>query len=190
MSKEKKIVLFASGNGTNAENIIRYFQQKEKNISIAGVFTNNNNAGVIKRAGNLNITVSIFNKEDMTSGKLLSQLIMINPDLIVLAGFMLKIPKSLILAFPSRIINIHPALLPLYGGKGMYGSHVHKAVIEAKEKESGITIHYVNEEYDAGDIIFQAKVPVLEEDSPETLAEKIHNLEYRYFPEIIEKLLN
>lgn len=190
MKKAKKIVLFASGSGTNAENIISYFHPKEKNLEVIRVFTNNEKAGVIKRAEKWKIPVSIFNKEDLNSGKIFDILQKLNPDLIVLSGFLLKIPKSLVYKFPSRIINIHPALLPNYGGKGMYGNHVHKAVIAAKEKESGITIHYVNEEYDAGDIIFQAKVPVLEEDSPETLAEKIHNLEYRYFPEVIEKLMN
>lgn len=185
----KNIVIFASGNGTNAENIIRYF--KEKKIAlIKGVITNNAKAGVIERAKKLDVPVTVIGKEALQdSGKLLADLKCWGTDLIVLAGFLKKIPDEVVAAFPNRIVNIHPALLPKYGGKGMYGMHVHEAVIENKESKSGITIHYVNEKYDDGAIIFQAETPVFENDTSESLAERIHKLEYVYFPQIIEKTL-
>lgn len=185
----KNIVIFASGNGTNAENIIRYFKEK-KTADIKGVMTNNPNAGVIKRAESLDVPVTVFDKEALKSpGKLLGYLKDLETDLIVLAGFLKKIPEEIVAAFPDRIMNIHPALLPKYGGKGMYGMHVHEAVIKNKEPKSGISIHYVNEKYDEGAIIFQAETPVFENDTPESLAERIHKLEYEYFPQIVEKIL-
>ena len=184
----KKIVIFASGSGTNAENIIKHF--KSTNIGkVVSVFTNNPNAKVIERAKNFQISTEIFSKEELFSGKVLQKLVAIAPDLIVLAGFLLKLPKSIIESYPNSIINIHPALLPNYGGKGMYGMNVHKAIVENKEKETGITIHFVNENYDEGNIIFQKKVTLLVTDTPEVVAEKIHELEQKYFPTVIEDLL-
>lgn len=184
-----KIVIFASGSGTNAENIIRYFETKEIGTVVA-VFTNNPIAKVIERAKNLNLPTEIFSKAELNEGLVLQKINAIQPDLIVLAGFLLKMPESIVESYPNKIINIHPALLPKYGGKGMYGMNVHRAVIENKEKETGITIHFVNENYDEGNVIFQKNVMLLLTDTPEVVAEKIHELEQRYFPEIVEKLLN
>lgn len=184
----KKIVIFASGSGTNAENIIKHF----KNTSIGtvvSVFTNNPKAYVIERAKNLQLPTEIFSKDELNSDKILQKLNTIQPDLIVLAGFLLKFPENIIAQYPDKIINVHPALLPSYGGKGMYGMNVHKAIVENKEKETGITIHYVNENYDEGNVIFQKKVTVLVTDTPEVVAEKIHELEQKYFPEVIHRLL-
>ena len=185
----KKIVIFASGSGTNAENIIKYFETKEIG-TVVSVFTNNPNARVIERAKNFQIPTEIFSKEELIQGKVLQKLIDLTPDLIVLAGFLLKLPKSMIESYPNKIINIHPALLPKYGGKGMYGMNVHKAVVENHEKETGITIHFVNENYDEGNIIFQKSVLLTKSDSPESVAEKIHELEQQYFPSIVEEVLN
>jgi phosphoribosylglycinamide formyltransferase-1 len=184
----KKIVIFASGSGTNAENIIKHFKEKELAIVVA-VFTNNPNAKVIERAHNLKVPTKIFSKTEFHESKFLQKLIYYEPDLIVLAGFLLKMPESIVGAYPNKIINIHPALLPNYGGKGMYGMNVHKAVVENKESETGITIHYVNENYDEGNIIFQKKVALSITDTPEMVAEKIHELEQKYFPTVIEDLL-
>ncbi|WP_348812306.1 phosphoribosylglycinamide formyltransferase [Flavobacterium maritimum] len=184
----KKIVVFASGSGTNAENIIKYFAATKTGI-VTNVFTNNPNAKVIERAKNHQIPTEIFNKQDLFEGKVLQSVNEIQPDLIVLAGFLWKFPQNIIEAYPDKVINIHPALLPKYGGKGMYGMHIHKAVVENNEKETGITIHYVNENYDEGNIIFQQKVALTENDTPEDVAAKIHELEQKYFPEVIEKLL-
>lgn len=184
----KKIVIFASGSGTNAQNIIRYFAEN-KTGTVVAVFTNNSNAKVIERANNLKVPIEIFSKEDLFESKVLQKINSIHPDLIVLAGFLLKFPENIISEYPNKIINIHPALLPKYGGKGMYGMNVHKAVVENKEKETGITIHYVNENYDEGNIIFQKKVTILVTDTPDVVANKIHELEQQYFPEVIEKLI-
>jgi phosphoribosylglycinamide formyltransferase-1 len=184
----KKIVVFASGSGTNAENIIKYFSATKTGV-VTNVFTNNANAKVIERAKNHQIPTEIFNKQDLYEGKVLHDIDKIQPDLIVLAGFLLKFPQNIIEAYPDKIINIHPALLPKYGGKGMYGMHIHKSVVENNEKETGITIHYVNENYDEGNIIFQQKVELTENDTPEDVASKIHELEQKYFPEVIERLL-
>jgi phosphoribosylglycinamide formyltransferase-1 len=183
-----KIVIFASGSGTNAENIIKYFESKDV-ATIAAVFTNNPIAKVIERAKNFHIATEIFSKTELFESKVLQKLNTIQPDLIVLAGFLLKLPEAIIEAYPNKIINIHPALLPKYGGKGMYGMNVHRAVVENKEKETGITIHFVNENYDEGAIIFQKNVLLSEADSPESVAEKIHELEQKYFPSVIEDLL-
>lgn len=184
----KKIVIFASGSGTNAENIIKHFRSTNT-ATVVSVFTNNPNAKVIERAKNFEIPTEIFSKEDLFSGKVLQKILTIAPDLIVLAGFLLKLPESIVESYPNTIINIHPALLPKYGGKGMYGMNVHRAIVENKEKETGITIHYVNENYDEGNIIFQKRVTVLVTDTAEVVAEKIHELEQKYFPSVIEDLL-
>ena len=185
----KKMVIFASGSGTNAENIIKYFA-KTKTVTIVSVLTNNVKAKVIERAKNLQVPTDIFSKEELFEGKVLQKLNILEPDLIVLAGFLLKLPQNIIEAYPNEIINIHPALLPKYGGKGMYGMNVHRAIIENQEKETGITIHFVNENYDEGSIIFQKKIPLSGNETPEEVAEKIHELEQKYFPEVIGKILN
>lgn len=186
---QKKIVVFASGSGTNAENIIKFFK-KSPNASVVAVFSNKRSAKVLKRAHDLNVKALHFDRDALyNSYDVLHILEDINPDLIVLAGFMWIFPQDILKSFPGKIINIHPALLPKYGGKGMYGMNVHKAIIENKEKESGISIHFVNENYDEGEVIFQAKTNISEDDTPETLAEKIHELEYKHFPEIIQQLL-
>ena len=185
----KNIVLFASGSGSNVENIVRYFQNRP-NVAIAGVLTNKRNAKVIDRCDRLNVNALYFNRNafDQTDC-VLNILKALDPDLIVLAGFLWKIPKNLIQNFPNKIVNIHPALLPKYGGKGMYGSRVHEAVKINKETETGITIHYVNEHYDEGAVIHQTRTTLSEEDSAETIAQKVHELEYDHFPKVIEKLL-
>jgi phosphoribosylglycinamide formyltransferase-1 len=184
----KKIIVFASGSGTNAENIIKYFA-KTKIARVVSVFTNNASAKVIERAKNHQISVEIFSKNELLERNVLQKIQEIDPDLIVLAGFLLKFPDHIVEKYPNKIINIHPALLPNYGGKGMYGMHIHRAIVNNKEKETGISIHYVNENYDEGGIIFQKNVALTEEDTPETVAEKIHELEQKYFPEIISRLL-
>ncbi|HCF03650.1 phosphoribosylglycinamide formyltransferase [Flavobacterium sp.] len=183
-----KIVIFASGSGTNAENIIRYFQAT-KSASVEAVFTNKADAQVIQRAEKYQVPSQVFTKNDLETGKVLQKINTIQPDLIVLAGFLLKFPESIVAEYPDQIINIHPALLPKYGGKGMYGMHVHRAVVDNKESKTGITIHYVNENYDEGNIIFQKEVTVLISDTPEVVAAKIHELEQDHFPVVIEKLL-
>ncbi len=184
-----RIAIFASGSGSNAENIATYFSVN-KNVEVALILTNNPTAFVIERAKKLGIKSLIFNKHDfLKTDEILHFLLKNNINLIVLAGFLLKIPENLIKAFPNKIINIHPALLPKYGGKGMYGDKVHQSVIEAKEKESGITIHYVNENYDDGKIIFQAKCSINPNDTAKDLANKIHALEYANFPKELEKLI-
>lgn len=182
------IVIFASGSGSNAQRIVEYFADYT-NINIVSIFCNNPNAYVIERAAKMKIPCQLFSKDDFLSGRVLSDLESYNPSLIVLAGFLWLIPPQMVKAFPDRIINIHPALLPKYGGKGMYGMRVHESVIENCETESGITIHLVNEKYDEGDVLFQAKCVVNKIDTPEDLAEKIHQLEYEHFPKVIEKLL-
>jgi len=185
----KKIAIFASGNGSNAENIIRYFNDNNK-VSIELVLTNNPQAKVIERSINLGVSSFIFNREEFySSDKVLQELKSKSIDFIVLAGFMWLVPTRLIKQFPNNIINIHPALLPKYGGKGMYGDFVHQAVSEAEEKETGITIHYVNEKYDEGAVIFQKAVAVEAGEDYHLIAEKIHVLEYEYFPQIIEDVI-
>ncbi|MDV7137776.1 phosphoribosylglycinamide formyltransferase [Maribacter sp. TH_r10] len=187
--KTKQIVLFASGSGSNVENIIRYFQDKP-NVTIAMVLTNKRNAKVLERCNRLNISALYFNKTSFKETEcVLDILKCAKPDLIVLAGFLWKVPENIIKAFPNQIINIHPALLPKYGGKGMYGDNVHKAVKENKDSVSGITIHYVNEHYDEGAIIQQVETKILPNDTPDEIAAKVHALEYEYFPKVIEQLL-
>jgi len=185
----KNIAIFASGSGTNAERIIKYFKEKG-NVKINLVLSNRKDAYVIQRAQNQNVPVIYFSKETFYNTKdLLIILEEFSIDLIVLAGFLLLVPEYMLKAYPDKIINIHPALLPKYGGEGMYGIKVHEEVIKNKDKESGISIHYVNERYDEGKIIFQAKCPVDKGDTPELLAEKVHKLEYEHFPVVIEQLL-
>ncbi|MDT0647374.1 phosphoribosylglycinamide formyltransferase [Zunongwangia sp. F260] len=188
-TKQKKIVVFASGSGTNTENIIKYFQNSPESRVVA-VFSNRRSAGVLKKAYDLNVKALHFDRDSLYhSNELLYVLQDIEPDLIVLAGFLWIFPENILQRFPDKVVNIHPALLPKYGGKGMYGDKVHKAIIENKEKESGITIHYVNERYDEGEIVFQKKIIIEEHDTPESLATKIHDLEYAHFPKVIEELL-
>jgi phosphoribosylglycinamide formyltransferase-1 len=184
-----KIAIFASGSGSNAENIIKSFS--DTTLTIPSIFCNKKNAGIIDRAKRLSVPCRIFSREEFyDSNTILSELLSLKVDYIILAGFLWKIPESLISAFPNKIINIHPALLPNYGGKGMYGSFVHEAVIANKEKESGITIHLVDEKYDNGTIIFQARCPIHSEDTPESLATKVHELEYKHFPSVIREYIN
>jgi phosphoribosylglycinamide formyltransferase 1 len=185
----KHLVIFASGAGSNAQQIINYFNDSKVG-KIVLIVCNKPGAGVISIAVKENIPVLQIEKERFLKGDgYSSELKKINTDLIVLAGFLWKIPQTLINAYPRRIINIHPALLPKYGGKGMYGQYVHEAIINAGEVESGITIHYVDEHYDNGDIIFQTACPVLEMDTPQTLAQRIHKLEHLHYPIVIGELL-
>ena len=170
-----KIVLFASGSGSNVENIIRYFQESPS-IEVAFVFINKQEAGVLERCKRLGVPAAYLNKAALDSPAFLEMLKNLNPNLIVLAGFLQKIKADLVTAFAGRIINIHPAMLPNYGGKGMYGMNVHEAVIQAREKESGISIHYVNEHYDKGALIAQYTVSVDPQDTPEQLAQKVQAL--------------
>ena len=185
----QKIILFASGNGSNAENIFRFFKNK-KNVDVLTVYTNRSKAGIINRFKPLGINVEVFNRKSFINGSLLKNVINQNPDLIILAGFLWKFGSDWIEAFNKKIINIHPSLLPKYGGKGMYGDHVHKAVKENCESETGITIHYINEFYDEGAIIFQEKVKLDKDDNLEDISYKVKKLEYKYFPTVIKDLLN
>ncbi|PKP42927.1 MAG: phosphoribosylglycinamide formyltransferase [Bacteroidetes bacterium HGW-Bacteroidetes-10] len=183
------IAIFASGSGTNAENIINW-AKNTNHLKVGLILSNKNSAYVLERAKNNSIPSVTFTSEELKNTTLVDDILRQSKiDAIVLAGFLLKIPGRLINQFPGKIINIHPALLPFYGGKGMYGMNVHSAVIAAGEKESGITIHVVDEVYDNGDIIFQAKCPVFKEDNAETLASRIHDLEYLHFPKVIEEYL-
>lgn len=185
----KKIVLFASGSGSNVENIVQFFQG-ESNVTVAAVLTNKRDAKVLDRCNSLKINGLYFNKTAFyESDCVLGILESLRPDLIILAGFLWRIPLNMVQRYPHKIINIHPALLPKYGGKGMYGMRVHEAVKENRETETGITIHYVNENYDEGAIIHQAKTMVAPSDTAEDIAHKVHELEYEHFPKIIEKLL-
>ena len=186
----KRIVIFASGSGTNAENIIKHFQGNGL-AKVIQVLSNKKDAKVLEKAERLGIASSSFSKSDLHESKTIYDLMLdLKPDLIVLAAFLLKFPEDVISAFPNKIINVHPALLPKYGGKGMYGANVHKAVVANKEVESGITIHYVNEHYDEGNIIFQANTKIENIDTFEDVAAKIHLLEQKHFPLVIEQLLN
>ena len=187
--KKVSILIFASGNGSNAENIITYFRKKAIDINWI-IITNNKNAGVINRSIKMGVPFLVFNKKDFYENMFLKKISLINPKLIILAGFLLKVPENLIKKFDDKIINIHPSLLPKYGGKGMYGMHVHKEVIKNKEEQSGISIHYVNNQYDDGKIIFQKSTKITHPITAEELAKKIHELEMKYFPEVIEKLID
>lgn len=186
----KRIAIFASGSGSNAENIAHYFKSNPE-VEISIILSNKKDAFVLERAKKLNIPSQTFSRNDFYETDSIVNLLKEKQiDLIVLAGFLWLVPDSLIKSYPNRIINIHPALLPNYGGKGMYGMNVHKAVIASQEKESGITIHVVNEKYDDGETILQAKCPIDENDTAEDLANKIHELEYEYFPRAVEAYLN
>ena len=185
--KIKKIALFASGSGTNVQNIVEYFSEN-KSITVDSVWTNNPKAYVLERAKKHQIDSFVFSRDEFrNTNKVVNVLKEREIDLVVLAGFLWLIPDNLIQNF--RIINIHPALLPKYGGKGMYGMNVHRSVVENGDKESGITIHNVNEKYDEGKILFQAKTDVKPNDTPEEVAQKVHELEYKYFPSVIEQVL-
>ena len=189
-SPTKKIVIFASGSGTNAENIIKYFQNNNK-ADVVAVLSNKRSAPVLKRAYDLKVKALHFDREAFYySNEVLHILKDMDPDLIVLAGFLWIFPDHILKEFHNRVINIHPALLPKYGGKGMFGMNVHQAVMEAKDLETGITIHYVNENYDEGEVVFQTTTPVHSTDTAEDIARKIHRLEYEHFPKVIEKLLS
>lgn len=186
---QKNIAIFASGSGTNAENIIRHFQGN-KDVNVALVVSNKPDAYVLVRAANLHVPSLTLTREEFAGGEELARLMKERGiDFIVLAGFLLRVPEALIEAYPGRIVNIHPALLPKYGGKGMYGDRVHRAVVEAGERESGITIHLIDEQYDRGTTVFQAKCPVLPGDTPDDVARKVHALEYAHYPEVIGQLL-
>ena len=185
----KKVIIFASGSGSNALKIFEYFNNNQ-NIIIDSIYCNNPRASVIKVFQKLSIKTVLFNKKELYESAFLEAIISTNPNLIVLAGFLLKIPEKMVSVFENRIINIHPSLLPKYGGKGMYGLNIHKEVILNKEKFSGLTIHYVNKEYDKGAVIFQKKIKINEKETPESLSSKVLKLEHENYPIIIEKILN
>lgn len=191
MSPSKKnIAIFASGSGTNAEAIMKHFQD-HPSISVGLVISNNADAFVLERAKKFGVKSLVFNRKKMMETEEVDKALAGNAiDFIVLAGFMLLFPERLVKKFPARIVNIHPALLPKYGGKGMYGMFVHEALVKNNERESGITIHWVNEKYDEGQIIFQARCPVSPADSPEDVAAKVHQLEHHHYPMVIEKLVS
>jgi phosphoribosylglycinamide formyltransferase-1 len=182
------MAVFASGSGTNAENLIEHFN-KTFDKRVVMVLSNNAEAYVLKRAEHLGVPTEVFTRQELREGKVLRRLLGNDIDFVVLAGFLWLVPQNIIDAYRNRIVNIHPALLPKYGGKGMYGHHVHEAVLANGDKESGITIHYVNEKYDSGDIIFQARCPVMPDDTPGTLQQRVHALEYEHFPRVVEMLI-
>jgi len=189
MTELPRIAIFASGNGSNAQRIAEYFSGNDI-LEITGIYCNNPSAYVLERAAKLKIPSILFTREEWKNSlRVLNDLLNRKTDWIILAGFLWLIPEYLLKAFPDRIINIHPALLPKYGGKGMYGSIVHESVLKAGEKFSGITIHYVNERYDEGKVIFQARCDISDVETPESLAQKIHMLEYENYPRVIEELV-
>lgn len=185
---QTQIAIFSSGSGSNAQKIIEYFEGNP-DIKISVLMANKPDAYALERAKKLNIPTWIFNRSDYNSGLVLEELKKRNIDWIILAGFLWLVPQDLVKNFPNRIINIHPALLPKFGGKGMYGMNVHQAVVSNQEKESGITIHYVNENYDEGNIIFQASCAVAPTDTPEEVAKKVQVLEHEHFPKVIEEII-
>ena len=185
----KKIIILASGNGSNAEEIMRYFKVSSV-AEVSCVISNKRDAGVFERAKSFDVPCVWLNKSYFESNEIVNYVNDLKPDLIVLAGFLLKIPKKLIQLFPNKIINIHPALLPKYGGKGMFGKHVHQAVKDSGDSHTGITIHYVNENYDEGGIIFQAQVGIDSNDDSDSIAKKTHKLEHKHFPAVINQILN
>ena len=185
----KRLAVFASGSGSNAEKIAEYFAENPE-VDVTLILSNNPQAGVIARARRFHIPVVLFDRKAFyETHKIIEILQNEGIDLVVLAGFMMLIPEAMVQAFPNKIINIHPALLPKYGGKGMYGHFVHEAVVAAKDLESGITVHFVNERYDEGDIIFQATCPVASEDTPEEVARKVQILEHQHYPEVVKEIL-
>lgn len=186
----KKIAIFASGSGSNAQKIAEYFKDHPA-IKVSWILSNHPKAGVIDRAQQLSIPVRIFNRKEFYSEESILHFLQDEGiDLIVLAGFLWLIPEYFVEAFPQKMVNIHPSLLPKYGGKGMYGHYVHEAVHKAGEKESGITVHYVNAQYDEGDIIFQTSCALTSDDQPDDIALKVRALEHEYFPKVIERILN
>ena len=185
----KKIVIFASGSGSNAEKIMQYFDKHPKAV-VSAVLSNKSEAGVLSIAKNYQVPTMVFSREELNDTLVLKYLQEIQPDLIVLAGFLLKFSKSIIEAFPGKIVNIHPALLPAYGGKGMYGINVHRAVVEDRAAETGITIHYIDEFYDEGATIFQDKVILTGKETPEEVAAKVLKLEHKHFARVIDEILN
>ena len=185
-----KVAILASGTGTNAINIIEYFE-KNSVADVTLVVSNKTDALAVEKAQNKGVKTIVFNNESFKkNGEVLNYLRSKSIDFIVLAGFLMKVPNDIIHAYPKKIVNLHPSLLPKFGGKGMYGNRVHRAVVEAQESESGISIHYVNEEYDEGAIIFQAKASIEKKDSVEVLAQKIQQLEHRFFPKVIEQVIS
>lgn len=184
----KKIAILASGEGTNAAQMVLYFREKQS-AEVALVLTNRANAGVCRRMERLQVPLRHVSALEFKEGKALAVLHEFHIDFLVLAGFLLKVPDSILQAYPGQIVNIHPALLPKFGGKGMYGSHVHQAVLAAGETESGITIHRIDAQYDQGDILFQATCPVKPDDTPDTLAARVHQLEYTYYPAVVEAVI-
>lgn len=185
----KNLVLFASGSGSNAEKIIEHFKGSDQ-VQITHIYCNNPTAGIIQRAERLGVPCRVFDRESYKNGTVLKEVQSLRTDWIILAGFLWLVPADFVKAFPQHIVNIHPALLPKFGGKGMYGHFVHEAVVAAREKESGITIHYVNEHYDEGATIFQSSFEVLPTDTAEDVAKKGQVLEHRDFPRVIESLVN
>lgn len=185
----KRIAVLASGSGTNAQRLIEHFAQ-HPHAQVVLVGCDQPRAGVLQRAWDLHVPICLFNGGQLRDGTVLRELQGQGISLVVLAGFMRLIPAEMVRAFPDRIVNIHPSLLPKFGGKGMYGEHVHRAVIAAKETETGITIHLVNERYDEGRVLFQAKCPVKKDDTPDSLAERVHALEHAHYPEAVESLLS
>lgn len=184
----KNLAILASGSGTNAQKIMEYFQASQKG-KIVLVASNKKNAWVLERAKKFNVPTLIFSKSELENGAVAAELVKYKVDFVILAGFLLQIPADLIRMFPDKMVNIHPALLPNYGGKGMYGMRVHEAVKNAGDEETGITIHLVNENYDEGKIIFQAAVAIDKEDGPKQIADKVHELEHKYYPNVIESLI-
>lgn len=185
----KRIAIFASGSGTNAQKIIEHFTDKS-DIEVSLVLSNNKDAYVLERAAALKVPVYVFGRQIFCESDQVHDILWdVGIDFIVLAGFLWLVPKNILRSWQGRIINIHPALLPKFGGKGMYGDKVHQAVIEAGESETGISIHYVNEKYDEGEIIFQQRFNILAGDTPESIAERIHQLEHKHYPEVLERLL-
>ena len=184
----KRIVLIASGSGSNVENIINYYNFNPE-VKVVMVFTNNSKAGVIDRVSLTKISLKIFDKAQLNNGTLKNQIELLDPNLIVLAGFLLKLPLDFTRTFNGKIINIHPALLPKHGGKGMYGDRVHQSVKDAGDPQTGITVHYVNKHYDQGSIIFQAKVEISFQDSIQQIANKVQKLEHEHYPQVIDKIL-
>lgn len=186
---KKKIIIFASGSGSNAQRLLEYFEHHAQ-ICVAALFSNNPKSYALKRADTFHVPAFLFTREELYSTtKVLEQVQQFSPDLIVLAGFLWLVPQNLLQAFPNQIINIHPALLPKYGGKGMHGLHVHTAVIQSGDAETGITIHRVNEEYDKGEFVLQVKCPVHPSDSPEELATRVLQLEHEHLPRVVEELI-
>lgn len=184
----KRLAIFASGSGTNAENIINYFLDNDL-ATVTAIFCNNAKAGVLDKARKLGVRTVSFNHLDLENGTVLQKLIDLKIDFIALAGFLKKIPGDILDEFDGAVVNLHPSLLPDYGGEGMYGMHIHRAIVENEEGETGITIHYVSDDYDEGEVIFQESIEVDYEDTPEDVQYKVQQLEHKHYPEVIEYIL-